>query len=319
MDISLLVSFYRVQQHLPKWLRHAERVAHEVKQAGRSLEYVIVTNDAQPDEIALLETFAQTVPNVQVHHVGRESLYASWNRAAQHATGQIFGFWNADDQRTAQALIDGWRLAQGGARWVYFPWTNITTYGRWRVRQNVFPPIPPEPQRKRRFFVGPFVMFTADFFREVGTFDPRFRITGDWEWVNRALDQAPITPSTVNAGRFHIHGGNLSGENTAKYCESNIVHLLSGSYDDLHPTPPDIMRQTWERWASDLPTLPTSVQAQLWGEGAQAEWDAWQIADQHRRRRVARSEVIRSVPRWFIDTFRLRGWAARLKLVKSAH
>jgi len=115
MNISLIASFYRVQNHLPSWVARAEALSAAVARAGATLEFVILANDAQPEEIALIDAFAAHVPNVNVIYVPRESLYASWNRGVKAARGALIGFWNADDARNVEAVLDAWRLYQSGA------------------------------------------------------------------------------------------------------------------------------------------------------------------------------------------------------------
>ena len=65
--------------------------------------------EALTAKIASVST-AQTV----FHTVPRETVYASWNRGFSIARGLCIGPWTVDDQRTAQALIEGHRLIADG-------------------------------------------------------------------------------------------------------------------------------------------------------------------------------------------------------------
>lgn len=320
MNISLIASFYRVQAHLSTWVARAESLAANIHKAGLALEFVIVANDAQPDERALIEAFATRVPNVNVLYVARESLYASWNRGVQAARGSLIGFWNADDARNTQAILDAWRLHQAGAKVVYFPWTVIRlgANGNEQGAQQVYRQIPFDADfQKRKFRAGPFFMFTPEVYQRVGGFDERFRIIGDWEWCNRAMQYTPFTPSRINGGEFYVHGGNLSNTgSTRQLCEENVMRILGGITEDIAPAPPDEMKTLWSAWENDHALAP-HIAEKLWGAGAAETWALWQVEEPRRKALIAREQQLRALPKWVIDTLGLRPFLARFGLVKA--
>lgn len=314
MDVSLISSFYRAGEHLPVFFQRARQVARDVAAAGFALEFVIVANDAQPDERALIDAFAADTANVRVLHVGRESLYASWNRGLDAAAGQVAGFWNADDARTSAAILDGVARIRGGCEIVYFAYE--IHHSPKPVRLFAARPSD-EAGHRRRMEAGPFFLFQRDLLARVGRFDERFRVNGDWEWIVRALGKATFCHSTVNAGAFYIHGGNLSNTgNQRELAELAVVRLLHGMTDDLTPVPPDTMREVWQAWAHER-TLPPEIESRLWGEGAQERWERWQADAPTRREAAIRRERLRAAPKWLIDTLGLRPLLARLGLVKA--
>lgn len=320
MNISLIASFYRVQAHLPTWITRAQSLAEHVKRAGITLEFVIVANNAQDDERTLIDAFAAHVSDVNVMYVPRESLYASWNRGVQAARGSLIGFWNADDARNTQAVLDAWRLSQSGAKLIYFPWTviRLDAKGLGRHEQQVYSQIPFDAEsQKRKFRAGPFFMFTPELYRQTGDFDARFRIIGDWEWCNRAMKHTAFTPSRVNGGEFYVHGGNLSNTgSTRQLCEENIMRILGGMVDDITPAPPDEMKTLWSAWEKDYYIRPELAE-KLWGTGAAEEWARWQIEEPRRKAVLAREQQLRAIPKWLIDTFGLRPLLASLGIVKA--
>lgn len=320
MNISLIASFYRVQAHLPTWIARAQALAAHVQKAGLTLEFVIVANDAQDDERALIDPFAAHIPNVQVLYVPRESLYASWNRGVRAAHGALIGFWNADDARNTQAVLDAWRLCQAGAQVIYFPWTviRLDAKGKGRHDQQVYSQIPFDADfQKRKFRAGPFFMFTPQIYHRVGGFDERFRIIGDWEWCNRAMSYTPFTPSRLNGGEFYVHGGNLSNTgSTRQICEENVMRILGGMTDDLTPAPPDEMKALWAAWANDRALAPHLAE-KLWGAGATEAWARWQVEEPRRKALIARQQQLRALPKWVIDTLGLRPFLAQLGIVKA--
>jgi glycosyltransferase involved in cell wall biosynthesis len=313
-DVSLISSFYRAAAHLPVFFQRARTVALEVASSGVSLEFVIVANDAQPDERAHIDAFAAGFPNVRVLYVGRESLYASWNRGVEAAAGQVIGFWNADDARTAAGILDGVQRIRGGCEIVYFAYEIHNPPNPVRL----FAARPSdEAGHRRRMEAGPFFLFRRDLFERVGRFDDRFRIVGDWEWIVRALGKAKFCHSTVNAGAFYIHGGNLSNTgNHRELAEVAVVRLLHGMTGDLTPVPPEEMREVWQAWAHEHP-LPPDLEAQLWGSGAQDRWEQWQAKAPKRRQTALRSQRLRAIPKRLIDALGLRPLLARLGIVKA--
>jgi hypothetical protein len=320
MNISLIASFYRVQAHLSTWVARAEALASHVQKAGITLEFVIIANDAQDDERTLIDAFSAHVSNVNVLYVPRESLYASWNRGVQAARGALIGFWNADDARNTQAVLDAWRLCQAGAKVIYFPWTviRLDAKGHGRHEQQVYSQIPFDADfQKRKFRAGPFFMFTPALYKQVGGFDERFRIIGDWEWCNRAMTHTNFTSSRVNGGEFYVHGENLSNTgSTRQRCEENVMRILGGIADDIAPAPPDEMKTIWSAWEHDHSISP-AVAEKLWGAGASEAWASWQIEEPRRKTMIAREQQLRALPKWLIDTLNLRPLLARFGIVKA--
>jgi glycosyltransferase involved in cell wall biosynthesis len=314
-DVSLVTSLYRTEAHLPAFIRHAASVAEQVRQAGVSVEYIVVANDATENERALLEAFEASGSPVKILQVSRESLYASWNRGVQAATGKAIGFWNVDDIRTSEGVVEGYRRIEAGCRLVYFAHTVVRTSGSREFRRT-YAAVPYDPEAHRKVMkCGPFFMFTPSLYEQVGPFDERFRIVGDWEWCVRATRHTDFCPLDLIAGYFLLHGGNLSDTgNPLQLAEENMVHLLHGAYDRLIPVDPGLMRKTWEKWG--LP-IPSEIETQLWGEAAQERAVKW-ARDRQRARRMAQIEAaVRYLPKQFIDRTGLRPYLAKLGIVKN--
>jgi hypothetical protein len=229
-------------------------------------------------------------------------------RASQ---GTVIGFWNVDDDRRADALIAGYRQMDQGCRLVYFAYEVIRPTGTRR-----YPAIPFDPiAHRQRMKCGPFFLFDRALFDQIGPFDERFRIAGDFEWCARATDHIPFCPIDQLGGAFYLHGENLSDSgNPLQMAEDNVIHLLRGQYQWLTPTDPDLMRQTWTKWDR---SLPLEVETQLWGEGSRERWFAYQ-QNQQRLRQCQRLEgAIRWLPKRIIDQTGLRAILAKWGIVKA--
>jgi glycosyltransferase involved in cell wall biosynthesis len=310
MHVSLITSLYRTEMHLSTYIQYAREIAAQAAAQGINIEYVVVANDATAYEREFLKGF-----DAKVIHVSRESLYASWNRGVKAASGEAIGFWNVDDIRTVDGIVEGYRKITQGCKLVYFAHTVIRTQNG-REERRTYPAVPFDVELHRRVMkCGPFFMFSPSLYREVGGFDERFRIVGDWEWCVRATDRAEFCPLDLIGGYFLLHGANLSDTgNPLQVAEENIVYLLQGAYNRLVPVEPDVMRKTWEKWGFDL---PPEIQDRMWGEGAAEGLARWKKEVQHKRRITRLDLAIRYLPKQMIDRTGLRPYLAKLGIVKN--
>ncbi len=275
MDITLITSLYRSEAHLPAYTARIQKFLPIIAAAGIQLEILVIANDATPAEKTLLETLP-----ARVIHVPRESLYASWNRGIQLARASIFGFWNADDERDAQALIASYRLLQQGYTLVDAPFRVINTSKNLEAKNESTHPVCFNPYRHqftRKNPIGPFALIRRECYDQVGGFDEHFRIVGDLEWGGRAQTVAQFAPLGFPAGIMHIHGNNLSSiGRPLQAVEENIVFLRRSQWDELHPAEPLLMREAWETWGKQNTPLPAAVAEWLWGADAQQRYEQYQ-------------------------------------------
>ncbi|MBN1681443.1 MAG: hypothetical protein JW966_14270 [Anaerolineae bacterium] len=332
MDISLVTSLFRSESYLETFSSHVLNVAAALSEATVSLEMVLVANDASEAEHHLLRNLVGHLDSItgasaRLLAVERETIYASWNRGIQAASGRCVGFWNVDDVRTPGALLEGLHLIDGGELLVYFPYDIIRSYtlpGGLRIRRRYVDRARPfdREQFARAMHTGPFFLFARDLYTQVGPFDDHFRISGDFEWCVRALDHADFCPGTAIAGRFAIHGDNLSNTGSPlETVENNAIQLRCGAWHNVIPADPDLMRDCWQAWGSpgiDLIDLPAHIQTQLWGNGAYERWQRALAERRRARRRIQVTETLRALPRFIINRTGTRSLLARWGLVKSA-
>lgn len=330
MDISLITSLYRADAHLPTYVGHVLDVAARLRaKAGLMLEIILVANDSTPAERELIARFANAAavagtPALEILHVERETLYASWNRGIRASSGLCLGFWNVDDLRTTEALIEGYRLIEQGCNLAYFPYTIVQprrVLGLLSVNQRIrYPALAYDRELFRRSMRGAsFFLFARELYQRVGPFDPNFRIAGDFEWCVRATDITDFCPGTQLAGTFALHGDNLSESgNPLLEVEQNIVHLRRGAWGYVTPAEPALMRASWMDWGGPEIELPESVAAMLRGPQAHRTWQRWQRSRRRARLRTQVSETLRAGPRFVINRTGLRPLFARLGIVKSA-
>lgn len=310
MDVSLITSLYRSEAHLTQYLVRARQL---LQQTEAALEIVIVANDPTEAERGLLEPFAQEhATQIRLLQVPRESLYASWNRGLEVASGAALGFWNVDDERSASALSEGAARIAGGCELVEFAfrWVNLA-----QKREMIYAPQydPRVLHRKKR--LSPFFLFSRELLVRAGAFDPHFRITGDFEWGARpAVRQSRVCQSETIGGTFYLHGGNLSGAlNERETLEDNIVFLRQREFvwGQIRPVKRgDALREAWETWGNpEQVIVPDDLQVKLWGDQAERVYQDWlQEYQRQQRRNQAREWLRRSG---------LRPLLAKLGIVKA--
>jgi hypothetical protein len=329
MDISLITSLYRSQSFLETYSHHVLNVAACLDKVGLGLEIVLVANDPSEQErqqISYLKErleYAQTARFVLIE-VPRETVYASWNRGVRASSGRCVGFWNIDDVRTPEALIEGHKLISDGCALVYFPYAvqmDNRVLGLFSVTRSTLYKARPYDREvfTRAMRGGSFWVFWRDLYDREGIFDENFKIAGDFEWCVRAAEITDFCPGTQLAGRFILHGGNLSDTGSPlQVVEDNIVHLRHGAWARITPADPDLMRQVWQAWGNQGTELPEEVQDKLWGPRAFDRWQAWLRQERARRRRKMVSRTLRRIPRFVIKHTGTRPLLARLGVVKSA-
>lgn len=239
-DVSFVTSLFRSAHHLPVFLRHLERVSRELRGLGVTSEAVLILNDPDRREERALQRFGQKrleECRVTSLAVPREGIYASWNRGVAAANARVIGFWNVDDIRNPQAVVEGVRLISGGERLVAFPWVIVrervqrrTCVHEW-ARFHDAAAITPD-NAFRAFVVGPFFLFDRSLLEEFGPFDEQFHIVGDYDWQLRLAPHVPLSCGTHLGGVFLADGSNLSSTGSARLrVEQNVLFRRHGMSD----------------------------------------------------------------------------------------
>jgi len=223
--ISITSSLYQTEQFLPEWKQRLFTFNKQANKIGLDFEINAIANEPSEAELEILNDLAKE-SWFKLHIVPRESIYASWNRGVGLATAPVCTFWNVDDNRNPEAILDGLKLTETGADVVYFPFT----YKRYLpilgydvlVKKVVFtPPLFDPVQFSKEMHCGPFFLFTKDFYQKIGPFNESFRIAGDFDWCVRAAKEGNIMRSEIVAGVFEKRPGTLSGGRNPLQAEEN--------------------------------------------------------------------------------------------------
>ena len=287
MSLAVISSLYRSEAHLPAFTAAVFGFAKSLSEVGIEVHYLPIVNDASPREREQIDQLAGEINRgyygrMTPHYVPRETLYASWNRAVSLSAAACFAPWNADDFRSAEAVVEGYQALREDAELVDFPYTRVMLgkrLGLWPRQQRIHVPCVFDSARfTRRNGLGPFFMARRSLIDRLGPFDPNFRVAGDTEWASRALSTARFQPGRANGGDFLVHGGNLSNTGGDREdIEVNLIFMRRGAWQHLRPADPRALREAWESWGNPAQsTLPADVADFLWGAEAEARWRRYQ-------------------------------------------
>lgn len=222
-QISLIVSMYRTEKHLPGFLLNAHKIMNELNESGISAELLLISNDTTDAEAVLLSDMPQ---NTRLLKVGREPIYASWNRGIREAQGEFVTFWGVDDTRFSKAIINALDNSNNEDV-IYFPfrykrYVQILGLKILAKIKTFMPPLFDKDRFVKEMHCGPHFMVRRSIFDNVGYFDESFRIAGDFEWCARAAQKGVIfVRNTSISGIFTNDGTTLSGSRNTLQQEEN--------------------------------------------------------------------------------------------------
>ena len=226
---TLITSLYHSDRYLDKYVKNLKKFVDFLSKNGVDFEVIIIANNPSAKEKELQKIFAGEKWLV-FKEVPREPLYISWNRGIEMARGDIIGFWNVDDIRYPEAMIDGLRLIKDGADVVYFPfiikwYLNLFGLDLLVKKREIKPLLFDRDKFTSGMHCGPFMLIRKDFYRQVGPFDEQFKVVGDFDWCVRAAKISDkFVLSEKNGGVFRVDGGGLSAGGRKRHVlENNIV------------------------------------------------------------------------------------------------
>jgi hypothetical protein len=300
--LAIVTSTYRASAFLEAY---AARVQATLARLRLSCLWVVVANEPTPAEDDGLRAL-QAVVEAGGHRflrvdVPRETVYASWHRGVMLSDTPYFTVWNVDDDHTPESLEEGVRLLQEGYTLVEFAYHERRKDGV-HLRQ---PNLHAGGQIRRKGGLSPFWVMSRALYEQVGAFDGRYRIAGDFEWSIRALPHARYIVSDVLGGTFDQRDDNLSGTGNARQELETVTALLQArAWSEVVPVSPDGLRELWQAWGLSEASLPPTVQAWLWGRGAGVRWLCYRAL----RRVPALWRAYRAlVVRGLAPSFELRG------------
>ena len=230
--ISIITSLYNSNKYLNKYNKNIEKFSLHLKKERIPHEFILIFNEPNTIELSYIKKIERNrnIP-IKILICPRETLYSSWNRGIKKSKYKNITFWNVDDVRFANAIIDGLQKIKEGNEIIYFPfiykrYINIFNFNL-LIKLKIINP--PEFQKKiflQEMHIGPFFMVKKNVFEKIGYFDKSFRISGDFDWSVRATkENLNFKKSEEIAGIFTNNGATLSGQKS-KLQESENRKIL---------------------------------------------------------------------------------------------
>jgi len=252
--VSIVTSLYKSDAYLDAFSYNLWKFAEVLAEESFAFELIVIANEPTERELKFESDF-KAQAWLKFVSVGREPLYATWNRGVEMAKAEIMGFWNVDDVRFPKAIFEANELFKSGAELVYFPFKidrYVKILGRPFLihKQLIDRQIPEFNSKMRKEFersmlCGPFFMFTKSLYQKVGPFDEQFKIAGDYDWCARAakISDKLVKAKTV-AGEFRVDGSGLSaGGSPRQVVENNVVCRRQGALDKIQTEDAELAKQ----------------------------------------------------------------------------
>lgn len=142
-----------------------------------------------------------------------KGIYDAWNKALRHVTADWIWFIGCDDILSDPAIVGWWKDQLAGqptdTGLVYSKVAMVSASGT--VTEIIGRPWGALRSRQRYRMMVPHTGLLArrELFAKVGSFDPRYRIAGDYDWFMRALAHSSVAfvdQVTVNMGDAGLSG-----------------------------------------------------------------------------------------------------------------
>lgn len=243
--VSIITAIYKSDKYLSKLFEHQKKFANFLKSKNFPFEIIIVSTLPNVRELEYLKQ-VEKESWARVLRLDSLGVFAAWNFGIAEARGDLVGFWNADDVRFPEAIIEADSLTKSGADIIYFPFV-IKRYLNIGLISLPLPFLTTKIKGKildferRKFQIeyncGPHFMFTKEAYKKVGPFDEQFKIAGDFDWCARASQMGlSFSLGKEFSGIFRVDGRGLSaGVNNRLVVENNLVFERQGAQNKIIP------------------------------------------------------------------------------------
>lgn len=198
------------------------------------LEVVVVDSGSTENESEIALAYKQAGAPIKLIRTQKETLYASWNRAIEIATGDYLLSANTDDRLVPEACAVMVEALDSN------PEIALVYSDAWEtsVEEEVIACslLSYRPGRRRVFrrpyshtalllecCCGPFPMWRRSIHAQVGSFDAAFSIAGDWEFWLRIAEVSPLLHLNQPLGLIARRDDSLLWHNQELWIKENAL------------------------------------------------------------------------------------------------
>jgi glycosyltransferase involved in cell wall biosynthesis len=217
----------------------AQTIQSVLNQQYENLEYIIIDGASKDSTNKIIETYKQSLSKVISEP--DKGLYDAFNKGLNQVTGDIVGILNADDfyphssvitnvvalfksNPEAEAISTSVKIFKHNQFIQPFRTYHAKSFKPWQFRIGIQPPHP-------GFFI------TANALSKVGKYNEAYRISGDFDWLLRAIWVNKIKIAYSNLVTVFMRDGGLSASGFSSKKRMNAENLKAlrsnGIYSNL--------------------------------------------------------------------------------------
>jgi glycosyltransferase involved in cell wall biosynthesis len=198
---------------------------------GSALEILVVNSGSQQGEEAIVQEYQRKHSNIRYVRTERETIYASWARAVAMARGKYLTNANTDDAHRSDALEKMASELDRRDVGIVYSDTFITSKENETFERNTASLVWNQPDFSVRQMLmycpfGPQPMWKRSVHEEIGNFDPKYTIAGDYEFFLRIAWKYGAYHIPEILGLFLLHEKSLSHADQPKLM-SEVTSFLS--------------------------------------------------------------------------------------------
>ena len=206
--VSLVMPVWKPQV---EWLDLAMRTSLE--QRGADVELVVV-EDGPSEAVGRLASELGD-PRVRIVRVPRGGPYRARNAGIEAARGEFIRFVDSDDvfdldstaRLVALSRMDGTAISYGATLFC-----DSSLRPVWKMTSRLHGDAVLDCLLSR-FSVRPgSMLFPRGVVEATGEWDPAFSVSGDWDWILRALEHAPVRGERRVATHYRRHGDGVTSD-----------------------------------------------------------------------------------------------------------
>lgn len=231
--VSIITICYNAEKTI------SQTIQSVLNQAYENIEYIIIDGASKDSTYNVIETFKPKI--TKVISEPDKGLYDAFNKGLKQVTGDIIGILNADDfyphpkvisnvvelfnsNPNAEAISTSVQIFKNNQFIQPFRTYHANSFKKWQFRMGIQPPHP-------GFFI------TSQALLKVGGYNEAFRISGDFDWLLRAIWVHKIKVVYSNVVTVFMRDGGLSASGFSSKKRMNAENLkalkANGIYSNL--------------------------------------------------------------------------------------